>query len=167
MANHVNDLAKDHPDAAVRLLAGWRAQGGSHVEQVLRHAVRGLLRGGHPEALQLVGATPGDGEVRELRLGADRVAVGERLRFTVTVAAGSPGPLVLRYAVRRDGSRRVFHLGERAADAAGQAFTLDRSHSFRPVTTRVEPPGPRLLEIVVNGTVRATAAFELTAADHG
>jgi 3-methyladenine DNA glycosylase AlkC len=164
VANHVNDLAKDHPDLALRMLARWRSEGGSHTEKVLRHAVRGLLRGGHHGALTLVGAAPGHGSVEKLALDTDRVAVGGQLRFRVTVTAASPGTLVLRYAVRRDGSRRVFHLGERSADTAGQAFTLTKAHSFRPVTTRTEPPGPRLLEIVVNGTVRASVPFDLVAA---
>ncbi|MFC6081969.1 DNA alkylation repair protein [Sphaerisporangium aureirubrum] len=162
VANHVNDITKDHPDLAVRTLARWRAEGGSHVEAVLRHAVRGLLRAGHAGALTLVGATPGQGSVRALTLSADQVAVGGHLRFTATVAAGAEGPLVLRYAVRREGSRRVFHLAERTATTPGQTFTLTKSHSFKPVTTRTEPPGPRLLEIMVNGTLRATAPFTLT-----
>ncbi|MFI6498884.1 hypothetical protein [Nonomuraea typhae] len=162
VANHVNDLAKDHPEAAVALLAGWRAEGGSHVEKVVRHAVRGLLRAGHPDALGLVGATPGGGRVTALTLAADQVAVGGKLTFTVDLVAAEPGPLVLRYAVVRPGSRRVFHLGERTAAGADEAIAVTKSHSFRPVTTRVEPPGPRTLEIVVNGVVRATAAFRLT-----
>ncbi|WP_084516505.1 hypothetical protein [Microtetraspora niveoalba] len=161
VANHVNDLSKDHPDAALGLLGRWRAEGGSHVEKVLRHAVRGLLRAGHPGALHLVGATPGSGSVDALVLESEQVAVGGLLRFTVTLAARSPGPLVLKYAVRRDGSRRIFHLGERTATDSGQTFTMTRSHSFRPVTTRSEPPGPRLLEIVVNGVVRASVPFTL------
>ncbi|MCC5576365.1 hypothetical protein IMZ11_12055 [Microtetraspora sp. AC03309] len=161
VANHVNDLSKDHPEPAVRLLDRWRTEGGSHVERVLRHAVRGLLRAGHPGALHLVGATPGSGSVDALVLETEQVAVGGLLRFTATLVAESSGPLVLRYAVRRDGSRRVFHLGERTATDSGQTFTVTRSHSFRPVTTRSEPPGPRLLEIVINGVVRASIPFTL------
>lgn len=166
VANHVNDLTKDHPDAALELLGRWRSEGGSHVERVLRHALRGLLRAGHRDALALVGAAAGNGSVESLTLsdpGAEpvSVAVGDRLRFTVVVRADEPGPLVLRYAVCRDGSRRVFHLGERVATAAGELFTVAKSHSFRPVTTRVEPPGPRELEVVVNGQVRARAPFVL------
>jgi 3-methyladenine DNA glycosylase AlkC len=160
VANHVNDLAKDHPDAAVELLARWRADGGTHVERVLRHAVRGLLRSGHPEALTLIGAPHGMGSVDALVV-EDKVSVGDRIPFTVTVRAGAPGALLLKYAVRRDGSRRVFHLAERVAAAEGETFTVTKSHSFRPVTTRSEPPGPRELEIIVNGEVRATASFTL------
>ncbi|MEV4890021.1 hypothetical protein AB0K48_11590 [Nonomuraea sp. NPDC055795] len=162
VANHVNDFTKGHPEAAIALLAGWRASGGSHVEKVVRHAVRGLLREGHPEALGLVGARAGGGAVESLTLAAGQVAVGEKLPFTVVVTASEPGSVVLRYAVCREGSRRVFHLGERVAGVAGEAFSLTKSHSFRPVTTRVEPPGPRTLEIMVNGVVRASAAFHLT-----
>ncbi|TMR93216.1 hypothetical protein [Nonomuraea basaltis] len=161
VANHVNDLAKDHPEVALELLARWRSGGGSHVEQVLRHAVRGLLRAGHPEALALVGATPGSGAVDVLALEADTVAVGEKLGFTVTVTADAPGPLLLKYAIRRPGSRRVFHLGRREASGAGATFSLRKSHSFRPVTTRDEPPGPRELDVIVNGRVAASTAFTL------
>ncbi|MDP4506135.1 hypothetical protein [Nonomuraea turcica] len=164
VANHVNDLAKDHPEEALALLARWRADGGSHVEKVLRHAVRGLLRAGHPEALALVGATPGSGAVDVLALESEAVAVGEKLGFSVTVTADGAGPLLLKYAIRRPGSRRVFHLGQREADGAGATFTLRKSHSFRPVTTRDEPPGPRELDVIVNGRVAATTAFTLTPA---
>ncbi|SES87758.1 hypothetical protein [Nonomuraea wenchangensis] len=162
VANHVNDLAKDHPEAALALLARWRAGGGSHVEKVLRHAVRGLLRSGHPEALALVGAVPGSGEVEQLSLEADTVAVGGSLAFTVTVTSGAAGPLLLKYAVRRPGSRRVFHLGQREAAAPGATFVVRKSHSFRPVTTRDEPPGPRELDVILNGRTAATTTFTLT-----
>ncbi|WP_103957804.1 DNA alkylation repair protein [Nonomuraea solani] len=161
VANHVNDLARDHPEVALRLLARWRSDGGSHVEKVLRHAVRGLLRSGHPEALALVGATPGSGAVDTLALETDTVAVGGKLSFTLTVTAGAPGPLLLKYAIRRPGSRRVFHLAERAALEPGATFVLRKSHSFRPVTTRDEPPGARELDVIVNGRVAATATFTL------
>lgn len=160
VANHVNDIAKDDPETALSLLARWRDAGGAHTERVLRHAVRGLLRSGHPEALTLIGAAHGTGTVESLKAD-ETVAVGERLPFTVTVRAGGPGALLLKYAVVRDGSRRVFHLGERVAESAGESFTLTKTHSFRPVTTRTEPPGPRTLEIIVNGEPRATAAFTL------
>ncbi|GAA1750286.1 DNA alkylation repair protein [Nonomuraea bangladeshensis] len=162
VANHVNDLAKDHPEAALALLARWRSDGGSHVEKVLRHAVRGLLRSGHPEALALMGAVPGSGEVESLSLEADTVAVGGKLAFTVTVTSGAAGPLLLKYAVRRPGSRRVFHLGQREAAAPGATFVVRKSHSFRPVTTRDEPPGPRELDVILNGRTAATTAFTLT-----
>ncbi|MEV4564769.1 hypothetical protein AB0K12_13450 [Nonomuraea sp. NPDC049419] len=164
VANHVNDLAKDHPEVALGLLARWRSDGGSHVERVLRHAVRGLLRAGHPEALALMGATPGSGSVDTLALESDTVAVGGKLAFAVTVTAGAAGPVLLKYAIRRAGSRRVFHLGQRDADEPGARFTVRKTHSFRPVTTRDEPPGARELDVIVNGRVAATIPFTLTPA---
>lgn len=162
VANHVNDLAKDHPEFAVAVLARWRDEGGSHVEPVLRHAARGLLRSGDPAALALMGAVPGSGRVDSLDLADPRVPIGGRLRFTIILRAEGPGPLILRYRISRGASRHTFHLGDRTATEVGQRFTVTRSHSYRPVTTRNEPPGPRTLEIVVNGTVRAAAEFTVT-----
>ncbi|WP_155353589.1 DNA alkylation repair protein [Acrocarpospora macrocephala] len=161
VANHVNDIAKDHPETAIDLLGRWRDQGGSHVERVLRHASRGLIKAGHPRALTLMGALPGSGTVNDLTLAEDQVAIGDHLRFTVTLTADHPGPLVLKYAIRRDASHRVYHLAERPTAKPGQPITVTKSHSFRPVTTRNEPPGPRTLEIIINGAVRATAPFLL------
>ncbi|MGC0418208.1 DNA alkylation repair protein [Embleya sp. AB8] len=162
VANHVNDLAKDHPEAALALLRRWHTGGGEHTARVVRHAARGLLRAGHPEALGLVGAAHGSGTVEALTI-ADTVTIGDRIPFGVTVRAEQSGPLLLKYAIARNGSRRVFHLAERVAEAPGDIFTLARSHSFRPVTTRAEPPGPRHIEIIVNGEVRATAPFTVLA----
>ena len=159
VANHVNDLARDHPGFVVGLLSRWRAEGGSHVEGVLRHALRGLLRAGDAGALSLVGAVPGNGTVESLELADPLVPVGGLLRFTVTLGAREPGPLILKYRIRRDGSRRTFHLGNRTAAGAGERSTVVKAHSYRPVTTRREPPGPRVLEIIVNGEVRASAPF--------
>jgi hypothetical protein len=161
VANHVNDLAKSHPEFAVELLSRWRAEGGSHVEAVLRHALRGLLRAGDTGALALVGAAVGNGTVERLEVAEPRVPVGGRLRFTVELSAEEPGPLVLKYRISRDGSRRTFHLGNRTATVPGQRFTVVKTHSYRPVTTRREPPGPRVLEVVVNGEVKASSAFEV------
>lgn len=162
VANHVNDVAKDHPEAAVSLLARWRAEGGVHVEKVLRHAARGMLRTGDPAALSLMGAVPGSGAIKTLDLASTLVPIGEQLQFTIVVSADAPGPLILKYTISREGSQRTFHLSSRTAHAADHAFTITKSHSFRPVTTRNEPEGPRTLQIVVNGTVRATAQFTLT-----
>ncbi|MEV0588257.1 DNA alkylation repair protein [Nonomuraea sp. NPDC050310] len=164
VANHVNDFAKTHPERTLELLGGWRDAGGSHVERVLRHALRGLLRSGHPGALDLVGAVPGNGVIDSLSLAGDTVAVGDSLPFTVVLRADGPGPLILKYTVTRDGSRRTFHLAERLATTRGETFTVRKRHSFRPVTTRQEAPGPRTLDIMVNGRLRATARFTLTPA---
>lgn len=161
VANHVNDFSKDDPAAALEILGRWHREGGTYVDRVVRHALRGMLRAGHPGALALVGAAPGTGTVDTLAVDPE-VAVGGKLPFTVTVRAGAPGPLILKYAVCRDGSRRVFHLAERMAESADDTFTVTKNHSFRPVTTRTEPPGPRELDIIVNGETRATAPFTLT-----
>ncbi|GAA0394829.1 hypothetical protein Acor_64450 [Acrocarpospora corrugata] len=161
VANHVNDIAKDHPEVAIDLLARWRESGGSHIERTLRHAARGLIKAGHPRALTLMGASPGAGTVDDLTLHDTEVVTGNHLRFTVTLTTDHPGPIILKYAIRRDNSHRVFHLAERPSMQPGHPLTITKSHSFRPVTTRNEPPGPRTLEIVINGTVRASAPFLL------
>lgn len=161
VANHVNDIATDHPAAAVALLSRWRSEGGTHVEKVLRHGLRGLLRTGDAAALALIGVEHGNGQIKDLALAAGQVPIGGQLEFTVTAVADRPGPLLFKYQIARTGSRRTFHLASKTA-TAGDELTITKKHSFKPVTTRNEPPGAYTLTIVVNGTVRATADFALT-----
>jgi 3-methyladenine DNA glycosylase AlkC len=164
VANHVNDIAAGYRAAAVALLTRWRSEGGDHVEKVLRHGLRGLLRTGDSAALHLIGVTPGSGHVKDLTLATPQVPIGGHLEFTAIVVADQPGPLLLKYQVAREGSRRTFHLATKTATTAGQQLTITKKHSFKPVTTRREPPAPYTLTIMVNGTARATADFTLTPA---
>ena len=43
----------------------------------------------------------------------------------------------------------------------GQSLTLERGHSFRPITTRRYYPGPHAITLQVNGVPSQRAEFEL------
>src|SRR5690606_16001242 len=59
VANHLNDIAKDHPTLVLKTLKKWKAQAqGENLERIqwiIRHALRTLIKAGHPEALKLIG----------------------------------------------------------------------------------------------------------------
>ncbi|CAG1009099.1 partial putative protein YhaZ, partial [Rhizobiaceae bacterium] len=61
-ANHLNDIAKDHPDWLLDRLGAWPA-GTAEERWVMRHALRTLVKKGDRRALALIGAT-GAAEVR-------------------------------------------------------------------------------------------------------
>ncbi|MBK9613686.1 hypothetical protein [Candidatus Amarobacter glycogenicus] len=56
VANHLNDITKDNPDLVLHTLQRWN-DGQPSVETVwiTRHALRSLVKAGHPEALALQG----------------------------------------------------------------------------------------------------------------
>jgi len=168
VANHLNDVARDHPDIALATAARWKAEGGMQVERVLRHALRGLVKKGNPEALAILGVDHGAAiEVGPLELASDRVRVGDDLRFAVTLRAKDAGRLTVDYAITYRNARgqakapKVFKGAVRQL-AAGEEWRFERSHPMRHVSIRRLHPGTHRIDLQVNGVVRTGADFEVT-----
>ena len=168
VANHLNDIAKDHPD----LVAGWvrdhRIDAPASRDALLRHASRGLIKAGHAPTLAAWGLANGLQGDAALSLSAKRAAVGGEigLQAVLQSRARKPQLLVVDYAVhhvRANGSAspKVFK-GWKLTLAAGETRTLDKRHSLKPVTTRTLYPGTHVVDLRVNGVVVAEAAFELS-----
>lgn len=168
VANHVNDISHASPDLAVEVTAGWTAAPDEHTPRVVRHALRTAVKKGHPGALTLMGFEPAtEVSVLGLRLGGDRVAVGDEITFAFDVVneGTAPAKLVIDYVIhyqKANGSTapKVFKLTTRTLEA-GERVSLSRRHSFRRITTRVFHPGAHALELQVNGEVRDRAEFTL------
>lgn len=169
VANHLNDIAKDHPDLVAHWVQTHRPGASAQREALLRHASRGLIKQGHAPTLAAWGLARGlEGEAR-LRLSARRAPVGGDIGLEVLLhsTAATPQTLVVDYLVhhvRANGgtSPKVFK-GWKLVLAPGEHCTLSKRHSLRPVTTRTLYPGRHRIELQINGEVCAEAAFELTA----
>ncbi|MCV0439621.1 MAG: DNA alkylation repair protein [Hydrogenophaga sp.] len=169
VANHLNDIAKDHPD----LVAAWVREhlvGAPDARSaLLRHASRSLIKAGHAPTLAAWGLASGLQGQAALTLSAKRAAVGGEigLRVQLQSSARQPQQLVVDYAVhhvRANGgsSPKVFK-GWKLTLGASEARTLDKRHSLKPVTTRTLYPGTHRIEVLVNGVALAEAAFKLEA----
>ena len=167
VANHLNDIAKDHPD----LVAGWvkdhLIEATPERSTLLRHASRSLIKQGHAPTLAAWGLASGLTGRATLSLSAAQAAVGDAigLRVTLQSTARQPQPLEIDYAVhhvRANGgsSAKVFK-GWKLTLAAGETRTLDKRHSLKPVTTRTLYPGLHRIELLVNGLALAEATFDL------
>jgi 3-methyladenine DNA glycosylase AlkC len=167
VANHLNDIAKDHPD----LVAQWvvdHLQGASAQRiALLRHASRSLIKQGHGPTLSAWGLGQGLQGRASLALSQSRAAVGGSIDLAVTLDAKATAAqtLVIDYAVhhmRANGtlSPKVFK-GWKLTLGAGETRTLQKRHSLRPVTTRRLYPGLHQIELLINGQVCASAEFEL------
>lgn len=170
VANHLNDISRAHPELAVATAARWLADPDAETPRVVRHGLRTLVKRGDAAALALLGFAPVAGlRVTGPELGASSVAVGGELPFTVTVAntGTREARLAIDYVVhhrRANGtsSEKVFKLTTRTL-APGGELTLDRRHSFRPITTRRYHPGEHAVEIQINGSRSGLSTFQLTA----
>ena len=103
-----------------------------------------------------------------LHLQPKRIALGGEVALAVTLHSSAPQAQTLEidYAVhhvKANGttSPKVFK-GWRLELAAGEERVLNKRHSLKPITTRTYYPGHHRLEIMINGTSVAEAAFDLT-----
>jgi 3-methyladenine DNA glycosylase AlkC len=169
VANNLNDIAKDNPDRVIETLRRWREQGDSPELQALtRHALRTLIKAGHPGALGLLGlgAAP-EVEVRGLTVSPASIPEGGAVTFGFEIAslAEEPQTLVIDYVVhlvraRGKTSEKVFKLTKRTL-GPGEVAAISRRHSFAPVTTRRYYPGRHAIQIKVNGQVYGRIEFNV------
>lgn len=166
VANHLNDISKDHPDWLLDRLAGWDRDH-PHIAWIIRHGLRSRIKAGDPRALTLVGADrPADVLIAAAAVTPARIRPGDRITLAVDLVSTAPTSqrLVIDYAigyVRPTGiSRKVFKL--RTVDLApGERLQLSRSQVIRDFSTRRHHPGHHAVELLVNGAVLATTGFDL------
>jgi hypothetical protein len=169
VANHLNDIAKDHPG----LVADWletHLPGASPARiALLRHASRTLIKRCDRRVLAAWGLGSAFRGQATLSIAPRRIRLGESVALTVTLtsAARSPQVLAIDYVVhhlRADGSTsaKVFKGWQKTLPAGG-TLALERRHAVRQISIRRYYPGRHRIEVQVNGRVIAEASFDLAA----
>lgn len=167
VANHLNDIGRDHPDLLVAWLHEHLPGAPAERRALLRHASRNLIKQCHPAALQAWGQGRPLRGAAVLELAPRRARVGDTLALSLELRsnAARKQALLIDYAlhrVRADGSTapKVFK-GWEIELAGGATVTLTRRHSLREVTTRRIYPGRHRVVVLVNGRAAASAEFDL------
>lgn len=169
VANHLNDVAKDHPDLVVEIAERWMHDNPTPArEWIVRHGLRTLIKAGHPRALTVLGAEPTEGiTIADFSLAPNRIHVGDAVTLAAVVQNNSDKPqtLIVDYAIyfvtsRGTHSKKVFKW-KTLNLSAGADKRLEKSHPFRPITTRRYYPGVHRIEIQVNGEVMGGGVVEL------
>ncbi len=167
VANHLNDISKDHPDLVADLAQDWMRGADKKREKLLRHACRSLIKQGHPVALNAFGFGKPKIKLQLLTVETPTVEFGQCLDFCVRLKSttGSPQPLVIDYLLhfrKSNGylSAKVFkwktlHLGPH------DEMTLKRSHAIRPITTRRYYSGEQAISLRINGQDYGMETFRL------
>ncbi len=168
VANHLNDIAKDHPEVVLDLLAAWDRRD-PRTAWIVKHALRTLIKKGHPRALALLGVGAAPRLAATLRAGPARIRLGATIEFSATLASTSPRPQTLAvdyvvHYVRPSGrdSAKVFKWTTLSL-APGATETLTRRQTFRDFSTRKHHPGRHRVELQVNGRRLAETTFTLLA----
>jgi 3-methyladenine DNA glycosylase AlkC len=167
VANHLNDIAKDHPDLVADIAKSWLKDADRNREKLVRHACRSLVKQGHTATLEAFGLNPPEIRVEGPQILTSDVAYGESVGFDVELVSTSSNPqdLVLDYLIhfrKANGtlSPKVFKWTKLTL-APGERLTLSRSHAIRPITTRVYYGGTQAVSLRINGQDFGFSEFEL------
>lgn len=171
VANHLNDIAKDHPALVADWLNQHLPQASAERRALLRHASRTLVKKGDARVLAAWGVGRSFKGEAALVAAPRRLRIGQSLTLTATLhsSAARAQPLVVDYAVhhvKADGSTspKVFK-GWQLALPGHESIALTRQHSMRVITTRRYYAGRHSVDLRINGTVVASASFVLSAGE--
>ena len=168
VANNLNDIGKDNPTALIETCRHWLRGATPERSWLIRHALRSAVKRGEPAALEILGFVPATGvEVRDIHIAPAVASIGESVTFTAELAnKGSTAQQLLVdlriYFVKANGrpSPKVFVLKELEVEPGGSA-RLTKTISLAQHTTRTHYPGKHRVEVVGNGRVIGSGAFDV------
>ncbi|MFC9118910.1 DNA alkylation repair protein [Streptomyces sp. NPDC057067] len=171
VANHLNDLSRDHPEVVVDTARRWLDSPDATTERLVRHGLRTLIKRGHLGALELLGFGAAVLDLDGPRLDREVVPLGGSVRLTASIrnAGTSAARLTIDYVVyhrKANGGRtgKTFKLATRTL-APDEQIEVTREHSFRPITTRRYYPGRHAISLQINGVESDRSEFELAPTD--
>jgi 3-methyladenine DNA glycosylase AlkC len=168
VANNLNDISKDHPELAIDVATRWSGDASPERRDLIRHALRGLIKKGHPGALAILGARHGaDAAITESSIEPLSVAIGDSVQVTFIVCnSGSQQErFVIDYRVhfvKANGgtSPKVFKIATVDLES-NESRAFSRKLSLLQRTTRTHYPGLHRVDAVINGTPHPIGEFTL------
>ncbi|WPB57267.1 DNA alkylation repair protein [Xylophilus sp. GOD-11R] len=167
VANHLNDIAKVHPDWVMARIEAWPLHDAA-CAWIARHALRTLIKRGDRRALTIVGAGAAPRvDVLRFEVAPGLLTLGENLSLTLELRSvtDTAQTLMVDYAIHYvkaagHASPKVFKW--KMLDlAAGHGVTLSKRQMVRDFSTRTHHPGRHVVEVMVNGERLAESFFDL------
>lgn len=170
VANNLNDIAKDNPQATLETAARWWGPGDANRRKLIRHALRTLVKQGDPQALKILGFDPdGPARIAETTIEPTSAHIGEKIRISTTVL--NPAETATRALVdfeidfvKASGrtSATVFKGGS-VELAPGEGRVISKLVSVAQHSTRKHYPGQHTVSVLLNGVRHELGSFELLA----
>lgn len=173
VANHLNDIAKDHPELVIDICEPWMHNPTPQIEWVIKHATRTLVKTGHSRVYPLLGYSrqPTIG-TPELTIATPAIKLGDTLHFSLKLHSQLPKTsaksqrFVVDYAigfVKANGEQKlkVFKLKNVSLNHQ-QQITLQKQQVLKAISTRKYYSGVHQLVILINGVNMAEGEFNLS-----
>ncbi len=168
VANHLNDLSKEHPLQILDLCQRWQTAATPARQWIIRRALRSLQKQADPVALTLLGYQTDLSLDVTFQLVEIQCYIGETvtLKLTIKNCSEQKQPLLIDYELwlkRANGvaSVKVF-FWQRLVIAPGQQIDLRKHQKMQQLTTRKLYPGQHKILLRVNGQVLASQTFLLS-----
>jgi 3-methyladenine DNA glycosylase AlkC len=178
VANHLNDIAKDHPQLIIETAQQWLSKEAlallsnvqrKHRVKLIRHACRTLFKQGEPQVMTLFGYQPAVDVRCSLFSNQFRVPFSGNFEFEMLLEKNTDADNLLMVDY-------VMHFQKANGKQAPKVFkwldrkftrkTIDKvvgKHSFKKISTRKHYPGTHRLDVMVNSIKKAQIEFELLA----
>lgn len=164
VANHLNDISKNHPQVVIEILRMWQKDASENdmvkLNWITRHALRTLIKKGHPGALKLMGVEgKASVKISDIQINKKKFKLNDSLEFHFNLKSSSKSSqkIIIDYAIdfmKANGkkSKKVFKL--KAIELkAGEEILIKKKHSLKPITTMKYYPGEHHIYIQVNGHI--------------
>lgn len=169
VANHLGDIAKDHPDLAVDTARTWLQGAPAPREALVRHGLRFLIKRGDAGALDALGVGHAVAlDVRAARVVPARARIGDKVRIEAELHNPTPqaqrvlADLKVHYVKAHGGAApKVFKL-QTLDIPPGATVSVGKTLSLQQMTTRTHYPGAHQVELVLNGRPQPLGQFQLS-----
>ena len=167
VANNMNDISKTHPDLVTTLAQEWYGEN-EHVNWLVKHGCRTLLKQGNPDVLALFGFHDSASiNVNDFALKSTSILFGGDITFSFDISTQEATKVRLEYGidyVKSNGkrNRKIFQISEISLKA-NENKSYSKKHSLADVSVRKHYPGTHSITLIVNGAEQSTLDFELSA----
>jgi 3-methyladenine DNA glycosylase AlkC len=162
IANHLNDVSRDHPKLVIDLFKRWMKEAPSHhqkkIEWIVKHAGRNLIKAGDPAMLKLIGInTKAPLLLTNVKASKKSLSIGETLLIKGVVKNPDTRShsVLLDYEIeyyRNSGktAKKVFK-GKKANLLPQEDFTFELKIPFKDNSIRTHYSGLHKITLLLNG----------------
>ena len=172
VANHLNDIGKDHPALLVDIAKRWLVDASAERAWIVRHALRSAVKRADAGALEALGFGQGaEVSVHKVRITPARVTIGDSvaIAFELHNERATAQRVLVDFAVfyvKANGAARAKVFKLRTLDLAPHATVrIEKRLSLEQRTTRRHYPGRHRVELILNGHSSPLGHFSLRAPD--
>lgn len=167
VANHLNDVAKEHPALVVDTVQDWIGEAETD-RRMVSHALRTLVKRGNPGALAVLGfTTEAQVAVDEFQVSPSVVRMGDRISLHAELrsTAVTSQRLVIDFVIHHvnasgETSPKVFKWTT-IDQAPGECRSLVKRRLIQQASTRTYRAGSHRVELQIAGRVVAETAFDV------